>query len=146
MLVTCVRRWRAECEPGRYAPSMVPADESSELVDPAEIAVDPAQVAEWRARDPSLQVVDVREVYEREAGHIAGSLHIELVQLPSQAEQLIDRERPVVFYCRVGARSQMAAQALRASGFQAHSMHGGLLRWAQENRPLSPEGGHVADH
>lgn len=125
---------------------MSPADQPSELIDPAEIAVDPAQVAAWLAHDPTLQVVDVREVYEREAGHIAASLHIALAQLPAQAEQMIDRERPVVFYCRVGARSQMAAQALRAAGFQAHSMHGGLLRWAQEDRPLSPEGGHVADH
>ncbi len=40
----------------------------------------------------------------------------------------------------------MAAQAFRASGFQAHSMSGGLVRWAQEGHPLSPEGGHVADH
>ncbi len=124
---------------------MVPADAPSEIVDPAEIAAAPAQVAEWRARDSGLQVVDVRELYEREAGHIAGTLHIELAQLPSQAGT-IDRERPVVFYCRVGARSDMAAQAFRASGFQAHSMRGGLVRWVQEGRPLSPEGGRVADH
>jgi hydroxyacylglutathione hydrolase/adenylyltransferase/sulfurtransferase len=111
-----------------------------------EIAVDPAAVAEWLAEDPRLQVVDVREPYEREAGHIAGSLHIELTQLPAQAERQIDRERPVVFYCRVGARSLMAAQALRAAGFQAHSMDGGLLRWAEEGQPLAPENGRVADH
>jgi len=59
---------------------------------------------------------------------------------------VLERERPVVFYCRVGARSQMAAQAFRAAGFDAYSMRGGLLRWAQEQRPLSPEGGEVADH
>jgi rhodanese-related sulfurtransferase len=111
----------------------------------SEIAVDPAQVAEWLAQEPPPQLVDVREPYEREAGHIAGSLHIELTQLPAQAATL-DHERPIVFYCRVGARSDMAAQAFRASGLQAHSMRGGLLRWAEEGRALSPEGGHVADH
>jgi rhodanese-related sulfurtransferase len=111
----------------------------------SEIALDPAHVAEWLARDPELQLVDVRELYEREAGHIAGSLHIELVQLPAQAQQ-IDRERPVVFYCRVGSRSDMAAQAFRASGMQAHSMQGGLVRWAAEGRPLVPAGGRVAEH
>ncbi len=83
--------------------------------------------------------------HERRAGHIGGSRHIELAQLTANAGA-IGRERPIVFYCRVGARSDMAAQAFRASGFQAHSMRGGLLRWAQEGRPLSPEGGHVADH
>jgi rhodanese-related sulfurtransferase len=111
----------------------------------SEIDVDPARVAEWLAQDPGFQVVDVREPYEREAGHIAGSLHIQLAQLPAQAGTL-DRERPVVFYCRVGARSEMAAQAFRVAGFQAHSMRGGLLRWAEEGRPVAPEGGRVAEH
>jgi hypothetical protein len=40
----------------------------------------------------------------------------------------------------------MAAQAFRAAGYQALSMSGGLVRWASEDRPLSPEGGTVADH
>jgi rhodanese-related sulfurtransferase len=110
-----------------------------------EIGVDPAQVASWLAEDAEVQVVDVREVYEREAGHIAGTRHIELVNLTAQAATL-ERERPVVFYCRVGSRSQMAAQALRASGFEAYSMLGGLQRWAQEDRPLEPADGHVAEH
>jgi rhodanese-related sulfurtransferase len=114
-------------------------------VDPDEIGVDPAQLAQWLAREPELQVVDVREVYEREAGHIAGSRHIELVQLAGRAGEL-DGERAVVFYCRVGARSEMAAQAFRASGLRAHSLRGGLVRWAAEGRELVPEDGHVADH
>jgi rhodanese-related sulfurtransferase len=110
-----------------------------------EIDIDPARVAEWLAEDPSVQVIDVRELYEREAGHIDGTRHIELVKLTSEAAS-VERERPVVFYCRVGGRSQMAAQAFRASGYEAYSMDGGLRRWAQEGRPLTPEGGTVADH
>jgi rhodanese-related sulfurtransferase len=112
---------------------------------PAEFDVDPARVAEWLAEDSTLQVIDVRERYEREAGHIAGTRHIELNNLSSEAAS-IERERPVVFYCRVGGRSTMAAQAFRASGYEAYSMQGGLRRWADEGRPLSPEGGSVADH
>lgn len=114
-------------------------------VDSTQTDIDPEQLAEWMSRDPELQVVDVREGYEREAGFIAGSRHIPLVELSSRAQE-IERERPVVFYCRVGARSDMAAQAFRASGLEALSMRGGLVRWAGENRPLSPEGGLVADH
>jgi rhodanese-related sulfurtransferase len=113
--------------------------------DSSEIEIEPARVAEWLAEDPRLQLVDVREDYERQAGHIEGSRHVELNQLTSQSAT-IAADRPVVFYCRVGARSLMAAQAFRASGFQAHSMTGGLVRWAQEGRPLAPEDGHVADH
>jgi rhodanese-related sulfurtransferase len=109
------------------------------------IEVDPERVAEWLAEDPAPQVIDVREAYEREAGHIEGTRHIELLELSSAAAS-VERGRPVVFYCRVGSRSQMAAQAFRASGFEAYSMAGGLVRWAQEGRPLSPEDGHVANH
>jgi rhodanese-related sulfurtransferase len=113
--------------------------------DPTEIAVDPAQVAAWLARDPELQLVDVREDYERQAGHIEGSRHIELNQLTAQAATIAP-DRPVVFYCRLGSRSDMAAQAFRASGLQAHSLSGGLERWAREGLPLSPADGYVADH
>jgi rhodanese-related sulfurtransferase len=114
-------------------------------VDSEQTEIDPEQLAEWMAEDSKLQVVDVREPYEREAGFIAGSRHIPLLELSSRATE-IERERPVVFYCRVGARSDMAAQAFLASGAQALSMRGGLVRWVSEDRPLSPEGGVVADH
>jgi rhodanese-related sulfurtransferase len=111
-----------------------------------ELEVTPEQLAAWVAEDPAaIQVVDVREPYERQAGYMEASRHIELERLASQADTL-DRERPVVFYCRLGARSAMAAQAFQAAGYQAHTMVGGLMRWAQEGRPLVPDGGHVADH
>jgi rhodanese-related sulfurtransferase len=113
--------------------------------DTSQTDVDPAALADWMARDGALQVIDVREGYEREAGHIADTLHIPMNELAARASE-IDKERPVVFYCRVGARSDMAAQAFRASGYRAASMRGGLVRWAQERRPLVPPDGHVADH
>jgi rhodanese-related sulfurtransferase len=93
----------------------------------------------------SAQVIDVREDYERTAGHVPGTLHIELERLASEA-QTIDRDRPVIFQCRVGSRSLMAAQAFRRAGFDAYSMAGGVLRWADEGRPLEPEGARVAEH
>ena len=95
--------------------------------------------------DESAQIVDVREDYEREAGYVDGSRHIQLAQLASGAAEL-DPERPVIFVCRVGGRSLMAAQALRTAGFDAYSMAGGVKQWADEGRPLAPDGGHVADH
>ncbi len=109
------------------------------------IELDPQRVDEWQRANPEVQLIDVREPYEREAGHIADSRHVELVRLSGEATT-VAREHPVVFYCRVGARSLMAAQAFRAAGYEAYSMAGGLRRWAQEGRPLSPEGGTVADH
>jgi rhodanese-related sulfurtransferase len=109
------------------------------------LELEPARVAQQLAQTPALQLIDVREAAEREAGHIAGSRHVELAKVASQADT-VERERPVVFYCRVGSRSKMAAQAFRTAGFDAYSMSGGLKRWAEEGRPLSPEGGRVAEH
>lgn len=110
-----------------------------------EIEIDPARVAEWLEQDPTLQVIDVRELYEREAGYVEGSRHVALTELQAQ-QGSFERERPMVFYCRLGARSDMAAQAFRQAGFEAYSMSGGLQRWAHEGLPLSPAGGHVANH
>jgi rhodanese-related sulfurtransferase len=95
--------------------------------------------------DDTAQVIDVREPYERDAGYVAGTRHIEMGQLAGSADAL-DPERPVIFQCRVGGRSLMAAQAFRKAGFDAYSMAGGVERWAEEGRPLTPDGGFVADH
>jgi len=93
--------------------------------------------------DDSAQVVDVREPWEWDAGRIEGALHIGLQELRENIAK-IDTDRPVVFYCHVGARSAMAAQAFRGIGIDAYSMAGGLRAWAADGRPLAPDGGVVA--
>jgi rhodanese-related sulfurtransferase len=87
----------------------------------------------------------VRETYEREAGYIEGTRHIELERLASSAGE-IDRDGPVVFHCRLGARSAMAASAFRASGYDAYTMTGGIQAWVDAGLPIEPDGGYVADH
>ena len=52
----------------------------------------------------------------------------------------------MVFYCRVGGRSAMAANAFRRAGYDAYTMTGGLVEWDAQGLPLEPDGGHVADH
>lgn len=108
-------------------------------------SIDAQRLSEWMGERPDLQVIDVRESYEREAGHIAGSRHVELAALSGQAAT-VDPERPVVFYCRVGGRSAMAAEAFRGAGYDAYTLEGGLLDWAARGLPLEPDGGTVADH
>jgi rhodanese-related sulfurtransferase len=107
-----------------------------------------AEIAPERLADliegGDAQVIDIRDDDEHEAGHIAGSRHIPISQLSAEAGS-IDRERPVVLYCRGGNRSPMAAEALRASGFDASNLAGGLLAWAEQGLPLEPEDGQVAE-
>jgi rhodanese-related sulfurtransferase len=104
----------------------------------------PEQVAELHG-EGLVQLIDVREPYEREAGHIAGSRHIELPDLPAEAAT-IDPSIPVVFVCRVGGRSTMAAAAFARAGYDAHNLDGGMVAWAAGGLALEPVGGHVADH
>lgn len=113
------------------------------LADP-QLEVTPADAAA-ALESGSATVIDVREPYEWEAGRIAGTLHIELERLPSQAGT-IDKDKPVIFHCRLGVRSIMAAQAFHAAGYDASSMAGGIQAWVEEGRPIEPEGGVVAKH
>ncbi len=101
----------------------------------------PAEVAARLARG-EIVLIDVREPYEREAGRIEGSRHVELERLASQAETF-PRDRPVVFQCRLGARSAMATQAFRAAGFDAHNLTGGAEAWVAAGLPFT---GSVAEH
>lgn len=105
----------------------------------------PAEVQALLAEDDSVQLVNVREPHEHEAGAIAGSRLIPLGELMTAAEQL-DPNRPVVFYCRVGGRSQMATDAFRASGWDARNMSGGIIAWVEGGLPLSDPDGSVAEH
>ena len=92
------------------------------------------------------QLVDVRETYEWEAGRIEGARHIEVARLASEAET-IDRDRPVVFQCRVGSRSGMATQAFRRAGYDAYNLSGGIQAWVDSGLPIGPDdSAYVADH
>jgi hydroxyacylglutathione hydrolase/adenylyltransferase/sulfurtransferase len=115
---------------------------SNPLVNP-EIEVTPQRTKELLESGEAV-VVDVREPYEREAGHIEGTRHIELERLSAQAETL-PKDQTIVFHCRLGARSAMAAQAFRAAGYDAWSMAGGLERWDEEDLGVDG-GGEVAPH
>jgi hydroxyacylglutathione hydrolase/adenylyltransferase/sulfurtransferase len=101
----------------------------------------PEQVAELQ-REGTIQLVDVREPYEWEAGRIPGTRHIVLSAVAQEAETL-DRDSPVVFICRVGGRSTMAADAFRRAGYEAYSLAGGVLAWEARGLPFD---GEVAEH
>jgi rhodanese-related sulfurtransferase len=91
-----------------------------------------------------VQLVDTREAYEAEAGHIPGSRQLELNEVAGAAESF-DREQPLVFYCRSGERSAMPAEAFREAGFDAYNLGGGILAWQEAGLPLEPEEGQVID-
>ena len=103
----------------------------------------PQQVFELLQDGPDIQLIDVRQPEEHAAGRIGGDRLVELSQL-ALAVDTIDRDRPVVFYCRSGSRSAMATEAFRGAGFDAHNMLGGLIEWDAAGLPLDPPDGYVA--
>jgi rhodanese-related sulfurtransferase len=63
---------------------------------------------------------------------------VEVNDLTASAAE-IPRDRPVIFVCRGGSRSGMAAEAFRASGWDAYHVEGGLRAWAAAGLALEGE-------
>ncbi|MFJ7737033.1 rhodanese-like domain-containing protein [Lysinibacillus sp. NPDC097287] len=79
----------------------------------------------------SLNLIDVREVDEVEAGHIPGILHIPLGLLEFRMNEL-NKNETYIIVCRSGARSGRATHFLESQGFDVTNMVGGMLAWEGE--------------
>jgi len=77
------------------------------------------------------QVVDVRQEGEWLAGHIEGALHLPLASWDAQRSKL-PRDRELVFVCKSGYRSSIAASLAERSGFAAVTdLSGGMDGWGK---------------
>ncbi|OYX22393.1 MAG: thiosulfate sulfurtransferase [Algoriphagus sp. 32-45-6] len=53
----------------------------------------------------------------------------------------LEKNKPVLIYCTVGARSQEIGKKLKAAGFsQVYNLYGGIIHWANEGRPVYHQG------
>ena len=95
--------------------------------------------------DSGAQLLDIRTEAEYEAGHIPGARHVPLADVPKESTGLA-KNHPVILYCRSGNRSGPAADAFAASGWDAHSIEGGLLAWAEAGYELEPAEGSVIEN
>jgi rhodanese-related sulfurtransferase len=90
------------------------------------------ELAERVRQGKPLQIIDVREDWEREIGRIAGDVHIPMNSIP---QRLADVKAPeggeVVVYCHAGVRSMMVAGFLEQSGIPGVlSLAGGIDAWS----------------
>lgn len=81
-----------------------------------------------------LIVLDVREPDEWDAGHIEGSVHIPLMELPQRLDEVPSGQLLVV--CKVGGRSAQAVGYLVQRGIDAVNLDGGMVEWASAGRPM----------
>ncbi|MFF5995598.1 rhodanese-like domain-containing protein [Lysinibacillus sp. KU-BSD001] len=75
-----------------------------------------------------LNLIDVREVAEVQAGHIPGIVNIPLGLLEFRMHEL-DKNTPYIMVCRSSARSGQATAFLAAQGYDVANMVGGMLAW-----------------
>jgi rhodanese-related sulfurtransferase len=95
---------------------------------------------EVHARLERVQLVDVRDPGEWQAGRIPGARWIRMDELPDRLDEL-DPDRPVVTVCRSGARSGKMAEFLTGRGYRADNLDGGMQAWAQAGLPVrTPDG------
>jgi rhodanese-related sulfurtransferase len=94
--------------------------------------------------DEGAQLIDVRADHEWEAGHLPGATQVPLDELPERTGE-IDKDRPVLLYCRGGNRSTMAAAALADAGYDAVKLYEGIVGWDEAGLPLAPDDGYVAE-
>jgi hydroxyacylglutathione hydrolase len=83
----------------------------------------------------TVQILDVREKDERDAGYIPGSRHVPYRQIAAYADEL--RNGPVATICATGARASIAASALAREGIEARPVLGvGVDDWKAEGKPV----------
>ena len=86
-----------------------------------------------------LTVLDVREGFEWDAGHIEGAVHVPLGELPQRLDEVPAGQTLVV--CKVGGRSGQATAWLSQQGYDVVNLDGGMLEWEAAGRPMVAEGG-----
>jgi rhodanese-related sulfurtransferase len=87
-----------------------------------------------------LVVLDVREQEEWDAGHVAGAVHVPLMDLPERVGELSPQVQTLVV-CKVGGRSAQATGWLAQQGYDVVNLDGGMLEWEAAGRPMVSETG-----
>jgi rhodanese-related sulfurtransferase len=115
-----------------------PVAEESVALGQLELApeVDVDTLAEVKDRE-DVFVLDVREQWEYDEGHIPGVVLLPLGEVPARLDE-IPTDKTVIVTCRTGNRSGQAVNFLRANGFDnVHNMLGGIVAWEQAGYEVS---------
>lgn len=92
--------------------------------------IEPAEVPD-RLRDAGARLLDIREPWETQRANIAGAVVIPMRSLEDQLPSL-DRDAELIVFCHHGSRSRTVTDWLRAQGYRARNMNGGIDRWSRD--------------
>jgi sulfur-carrier protein adenylyltransferase/sulfurtransferase len=108
---------------------------TGELAESQVREIEPSQLAERLEGGEKLEIIDVREPYEWQIGHIPGARLVPLDRIAAEIPRL-DKRRETILYCKVGERSIHAARQLADAGVsEVRNLAGGILRWIDEVDP-----------
>jgi rhodanese-related sulfurtransferase len=86
------------------------------------------------------RILDVREQFEWDEGHIAGAVHVPMNEVPNRVTyqpDLISPDERVYVVCAVGGRSGQVTAWLVRNGYDAVNVAGGMHAWADAGRPIA---------
>lgn len=112
-------------------PTDSPSPQSTEIeLSSLAVDVDTSDVSSLR-ENPNVLLIDVREQFEYDEGHIPGITLMPLGTIPNRLDE-IPTDKEVIFVCRSGNRSNQATQFLQQQGFDnVHNMLGGMNAWSE---------------
>lgn len=92
------------------------------------------EVKQELVQDESIQLIDVREQYEYEEGHIPGAWLLPLSEIEQKADEILQRDKKYYVYCRSGQRSSTAVRKLNAIGYKDVYNIGGIIHWPYDKK------------
>ncbi len=122
-------------QPDQTAPDLAAPDSAAPYTHEN---VSVSQVHQWIKAKKVMTLLDVREVSEVTAGHIAGAVNMPWNSGVLQKDfAKLPKDKPLVIYCRSGARSNASATFLEGKGFKPlYDMLGGMLAWQAAKLPV----------
>jgi rhodanese-related sulfurtransferase len=82
-------------------------------------------------------LLDTREKVEFEVSHIKGARWVGYDTFSMVSVQDLPKEKAIVVYCSVGARSQDIGKKLKAAGYkEVYNLYGGIFHWVNEENPI----------
>jgi rhodanese-related sulfurtransferase len=99
--------------------------------------VTPAGLAELMSTQV-IDLVDVRDPAEWQAGHVAGARLVPLERLRADPDAALTRESSIVFLCAKGVRSLQAAKLAERFGYQrVYHLDGGMKEWVRSGQAVA---------
>jgi rhodanese-related sulfurtransferase len=101
--------------------------------------VSPEDLQRRLARGDAITVIDLRQPWEYQAGHIPGAMHIFIQDIPARCQEL-PQDTELIFQCWHGVTSLDVAAFVIQQGWpvtSVSSLIGGMAGWVDTHGPES---------